>query len=267
MTLESKENILKSFSIQKYEGLESLSILDWLGHFTTRYTILEYQSEGVFPEHNKAAVAHILKDPLSHSLKRAKAMWSIPNMTIRDVKTDEIVDAFSDIRIRRPDILELFDNFDADSERVDPEGELVKVLDCSYYEALDLLSDRNEFSKCMILVNLASTDEDLKTAFSEWLKLKRDSLSVEPGGKKFRKNSTNFKPSNWIEKRVLQYLDLKILAKYLDLELTNSQIGSILFPDEYDVDVAEKTRKVVRPAADFLMSIEHLRMLGNSLPR
>jgi hypothetical protein len=55
--------------------------------------------------------------------------------------------------------------------------------------------------------------------------------------------------ANWHRYAVLPYFDLTNWAASQGAEISQPVLGRALFPDEYDVDLTERIRKVVSPYA------------------
>ena len=60
---------------------------------------------------------------------------------------------------------------------------------------------------------------------------------------------------------ILPYLDLTLWAQAHGVEITQHAIGSALFPDEYDVNLAERIRKVTKPRALKVSTESYVRAL------
>jgi len=127
------------------------------------------------------------------------------------------------------------------------------ILLDSYHETLinqNIYTGMHE--QVFVEINLHATDDDLKNAFGEWLSNKRERKSDHlptPRKESYTQRDLN----EWIQKRVLPYIDLKILAEYYNVNLTLTAAGRILFPDEYYVDLGERIRKTVKPLAEELL--------------
>ncbi|CAG9269355.1 DUF6387 family protein [Paraburkholderia caribensis] len=60
----------------------------------------------------------------------------------------------------------------------------------------------------------------------------------------------------WHQQRVLAYMDLRILARVNGTKLTEHSIGVALFPDEIEINPAERVRRTIRPLAERLLTIQ-----------
>lgn len=110
----------------------------------------------------------------------------------------------------------------------------------------------------LVMVNLLATDEQVMRDFQYWLteyrKAKRHKYEAR------KKNFTNKDVSEWIEYRVLPYMDLMIVAKLEGKTITNFKAGTLLFPDNVDIDVdpTERVRRTIKPKARLLLKYSAL---------
>ena len=97
-------------------------------------------------------------------------------------------------------------------------------------------------SDALTVINLDAPDDLLAKQFMEFVHERRKALEIEaltevPGEADFQR---------WHKHKVLGYFDLC----WHTGDLTNEEIGRILFPDEYSISLADKVRKVVKPLAN-----------------
>jgi len=105
------------------------------------------------------------------------------------------------------------------------------------------------YDSAMLMISLGATDEQLKKDFDKWLKNYRSHSKCTVRKKQF----TEPKTKKWTNNKVLPYLDLTLIADFENKQLTQNQLGRLLFPDDYDVDLTERIRRTVKPLADFLL--------------
>ncbi len=91
--------------------------------------------------------------------------------------------------------------------------------------------------------------------------LKQLSAEIDASREKYdihylTKPPSTFDFRRWHEMKVLAYHDLLLLAKINSVALTNEQIGTYLFPDEFNVGLADRVRKVIKPLSDILFQEE-----------
>lgn len=102
-----------------------------------------------------------------------------------------------------------------------------------------------------IEVDLSASDEQLRDNFSSWLAIQRASeISRRPT----RISQKDF--DDWVEAKLLPYFDLVTLSNIDGVRISNHMLGDLLFPDELDVDVAERVRKVTKLKAKKVFSYE-----------
>ncbi len=58
--------------------------------------------------------------------------------------------------------------------------------------------------------------------------------------------------------RILPFLDLALWQMMEGLTLPHHRVASALYPDEFDVDLTERVRKVTRPLAEQLIDHDFL---------
>lgn len=103
-----------------------------------------------------------------------------------------------------------------------------------------------------ISINLYATDEQIKEDFNQWLIHARKATNNQRQKKLFTQADFDY----WIEYGVIPYLDLMLIARIEGKKITQNKLARLIFPDEYDVDVAERLRKVTKPTAQELLSNE-----------
>ena len=96
-----------------------------------------------------------------------------------------------------------------------------------------------------IEVNLHATDEKLISDFKNWLEAIRASTCVVVR----KRNVTQSDFLDWNRFQILPYLDLMNWSKAHSVSLTQQAIGAALFPNEFNVQLAERIRKTIKPLA------------------
>jgi hypothetical protein len=94
-------------------------------------------------------------------------------------------------------------------------------------------------------VNLYASDEIIKMEFERWLQVERIKSGIEIKEKNFK--STDF--NDWSKNQILACWDIVTISKLEGIEIENEAIGRLIFPNEYDVSLAERVRKVIKPKA------------------
>lgn len=101
-----------------------------------------------------------------------------------------------------------------------------------------------------IQLNMAASDEQLKRDFAIWLNLARRQSSYQPPKKLF--SPADF--LDWHNARILPFFDLQACARIADLSSPLHVLANALFPDDLEVDVVERVRKVTKRKANWLFS-------------
>ncbi|MDN7724977.1 DUF6387 family protein [Burkholderia gladioli] len=103
----------------------------------------------------------------------------------------------------------------------------------------------NLMGQVSVKVDLFSSEEKLVDDFRKWLRVTRAALDIPNLQRRFKGGDFD----RWYQNRILAYLDLSFWAQINGIQLTNQVIGVALFPDEFNVNLAERVRKVVAPLA------------------
>ncbi|WP_175803709.1 DUF6387 family protein [Burkholderia ambifaria] len=96
-----------------------------------------------------------------------------------------------------------------------------------------------------VTVDLFASEDKLVDDFRKWIRSTRKELNIPNRQRRF----TGADFERWHQNRILAYLDIKFWADVNGRSLTNQALGVMLFPDEFDVNLAERVRKVVAPLA------------------
>lgn len=110
-------------------------------------------------------------------------------------------------------------------------------------------------------INLSATDEQIKADFSHWLTHYRQAINYQNQKKLFTQADFDY----WVEFGVVPYLDLVLIAKIEGKKITQNKLARMIFPNEYDVDIVERLRKVTKPTAEWLIKSEIYSALSTQL--
>ena len=121
---------------------------------------------------------------------------------------------------------------------------LLQPIDLAELQANDFLDP----TRLHVGVNLGAPDALIIENFRTWLSVARQAYSIE-GKNQF----TDSDMEDWAKFQVLPYLDLTLWALIENRRIPNAVMGNALFPDEVDVDLPERVRKVVRRKAEWLI--------------
>jgi len=121
----------------------------------------------------------------------------------------------------------------------------------------------DEDHQAIVNINLFATDEQIKQDFTDWLENSRRMTDIKPQKKLFSQVDFDY----WIEYGVIQYLDLVLIAKIEGKKITQNQLARLIFPNEYNIDIVERLRKVTKPTAESLMKNKTYKSLSVQLAK
>ncbi len=108
-----------------------------------------------------------------------------------------------------------------------------------------------------VVVDLSATDEQILTDFRHWLSTFRKVIGITAPPRNF--DERQFK--DWIDSRVVPYIDLTLWTQANNIIITQNTLGEALFPDEDSIDTTERIRRTVKPKAEHLLREETARAL------
>lgn len=278
-----KVDTLKRFNIENYNFLNTYTLDDWHDAIANRllYSMksnydkrnptpdqYDYGWEGKYnkdrvefweiisvnPDLRRRPLTHSnLKDlpPMSHGAVVIQMNSDYPErdegivmpLTLNDLmylfESAELSDLANDkIRLSEVSPTSLDDYQKGDHAAHNTEVEIYKKYD----RALLSLDDPYQ---AFISIDLSASNEQILDSFSHWL---NDQRKSEPKIRSHRITQKDL--DDWRTAKIIPYFDLINLAKIDGIRISNHKIGDLLFPDEVDVDVAERVRKVTQPKAD-----------------
>ena len=98
-------------------------------------------------------------------------------------------------------------------------------------------------------IDIGAPDEQLIGDFKKWIADIRKQIGISS----YPQNFTSADLADWHAKQVLPYIDLTIWAKLMDRNITQQEIGIVLFPDDYNISLSDRVRRTVKPLAEKLM--------------
>jgi hypothetical protein len=110
--------------------------------------------------------------------------------------------------------------------------------------------DSDGVDPAFVTIDLTATDEQIMSDFRHWLTEYRKAIGYES----HKKNFTDKNLSEWVEWRLLPYIDLMLVAKVEKKEITQNKAARLIFSDEYEVDIVDRLRRTTKPKAEWLMS-------------
>jgi len=124
------------------------------------------------------------------------------------------------------------------------------------YKKYNRVLARDDTDDAYVSIDLSASNEQILDSLSHWLNDQRKSAP------KVRLNRVTKKDfDDWIIAKIVPYFDLINLALLDGTRISNHKIGDLLFPDEVDVDVAERVRKVTQPKANKVFHIDTVQIM------
>jgi len=112
-----------------------------------------------------------------------------------------------------------------------------------------LLHDFVDIGCSDLKVNMYFSDKELISAFGKWLSAERSRLSDEYNQGYTKKSFGHSDIETWVRYKILEYLDLKIAAEYLNSPLNDNEIAYFLLNDlPPGVNPLSKLRTVIKHA-------------------
>jgi hypothetical protein len=243
-----------TFSLARYSKAAEFLIQDWLVNLEFR--TLRWQNFNSLPEGEFVrGVEFLFKNPLLPAEVR-QAYWATgltKDVGRRQVLDQTVFDAlvghyyFDLEETRFAKFVEAFENYDA------PEVGSVsrQLVETPMWEALQT-SSINDDGDVFVKVNLHASEEQLKADFDAWLKATKTARSIDVP----KRRVTAIELKQWAQFQVLAFLDLTMWAQSSGHEITNQVLGLVLFPDEFEVVLSDRIRKVIAPLARRLSTFE-----------
>ncbi len=128
------------------------------------------------------------------------------------------------------------------------------------YTPYDLLNSQRGISTeevTNVVVDLTATDEQILDDFKKWL----SAYLKASGYRSHQKNFTDKNLADWSKWQVLPYIDLMLVAKAKQEEITQNKIARLIFQNEFDVDIVDRLRRTTKPKAEWLMRDETVRAI------
>ncbi len=134
-----------------------------------------------------------------------------------------------------------------------------KILD-KYRDSIAKTNTCNEdeYEELRFLeVNIRASDEKILKDFKSWLQKSR----IDMGGEFLKHEFSSLDFKDWYKSRLLPYWDLTKIAKHEDATIPFHILGAALFPDDYEVDLAERVRKVMKRKCQQIFSLAVVEVL------
>lgn len=260
------------FDLAKYQSVNHLDLDGWLINFVWRATyinalredIQKYRDEieNTFYEKNGNLLIKARKNNYDWKKPRLpRGRQSHPDLrklTVRSLEVWKIALIINWVNAGRYELSKRL--IDA-AKRIDLSD---AELDAFMNEPFDIL-DRNEimgtdFGDVRVEVDLFAPDKLILEDFKHWLAAARSVFEI-PTRKMFSKSEV----AKWADFRLLPYLDLSLWAALEQVIIPYAVLGNALFPDEYDVDLPERIRRVTKPKAEWAIQWQVIEAMRRQL--
>lgn len=255
---------MKDFSVQKYNACSAFDCADW--YINLMFRRLRFSMESTAPRHELAQAAdNLLRNPIIPSRKLKEGDGYTKNVfrsQVRDVTAFDllsgnwILKTFSDYAAApgyRDALAVIEEEVYGEAKFDDKWRHAYEKLDVPAWKMMgDLGLDTS--GEVQVKVDLFASEEKLIDDFRDWIRVTRKSLNIPNRQRRFTKKDFD----RWHQNRILAYLDITFGAGVKNWSITNQALGVMLFPDEYDVNLAERIRKVVAPMASEASSPAYL---------
>lgn len=245
----SKELDTSWFDLKKYDGLKKLDLNGWYIQIYNRlllksdfyFSITGEQPETLLHRLKENPIIACDRDMLGKNNFNHKYNFNTPAVRSTTafefwscIDNQDLDDVWKKCKVARETLC-----FPSDTED-------------SLYAPLDFLnkiSYEGYFTNIShITVDLSAPDEQIISNFKYWLNEYRKAVNYKSSKKIF--SDKDF--SEWIEYRLLPYIDLKIISEIEQKEITQAKAARLIFSDEYDADITERLRRTTKPKADWL---------------
>lgn len=254
------------FDLKKYSDVKNFDIHDWSFQLHKRYFVKKFSKQNAeilsltgkrlkvwkslneeqWAKWNKEAIDTILaikENPIladQHSGSNCSS-----NNSHITVKTAAISDLYLIKNNSR--VIESLNNLD--------DYEFYSSYDD--YPIVDSVNN-SPFDRTMVTIDLGASDEQLIMDFGIWLKNYRDMNQY----KSLNENFSQINIQKWALYNVLAYLDLTLIAEAQNQQITQTTLGTMLFPDIHNINLTERIRQTVMPLAEYLLDFKTLMSLS-----
>lgn len=285
----AKELDTSWFDLKNYEAFKTMSIEGWIYQFIVRdhYHRLERNrlvgsdehdrelswvvstlKPGVIEDspnyphdmHNRRAEGVLDGPPFSTASVNSLTSYDLWRMT----KNDDLSHVWEACEHALDSSFEVDqDPFEADQDsfEVEHNSDLFEIADAPHDFYIKQYSHFDIEPYAHVVINLSATDEQIKNDFSHWLTHYRQAISYQNQKRLFTQVDFDY----WVEYGVIPYLDLALIAKIEGKKITQNKLARMIFPNEYDVDIVERVRKVTKPTAEWLIKSEIYAALSTQL--
>ena len=246
-----------AFSLDKYKSTIDFDIADWVVNLEYRF-LSQYmvgRPSDWYVSEIKVRSAAILDDPIwwvtsiddfinSGGFSKPALASNVQDFEVRDFYFHSLGDSRYEAYMDGVDAYAnpdspVFGSLDAIQSQ-----EMEARMAVPYYRMMEDCGIPH-LGDLIVKVDLHGTDQKIISDFTKWLSSTREKVALVAPRKKITKDDFLI----WIKNAILPYLDLIAWSNANGVEITQQLLGTALFPDEYDVNLAERIRKVVAPMA------------------
>lgn len=261
--ISSVAELPREFDLSKYRASEKFGLADWAANFNFR--ALRRSTYSTFLELDRKKEGSPTKEYLDNELPRTLAyIWEsplVPEDVARVYCAESMSKHLSTRQVRDQSTLEGLAGY---WEFGEGDKRMKKYTEAMIRSNEDNAQDDDHkllwetpmwkaFQECGIgdngdvsaVVNLHAPEDVLVAHFRDWLR----TIKAERGLDLPRKAVSQTDLDDWSRYCLLPYIDLSFWAEANGFEITQQAMGSALFPNEYNVNLAERVRKTVAPMA------------------
>ena len=246
------------FNLENYEPCKKFNRASWHRVFLSR---LIYFDVSFLPEQKKRrGYEKGIKHASSHDylLKLSidnRSINKIHESGILDFSAYEFLGTYEYFKTNHPDFLNFVDEcMEKEKQHPDKFYWFEEVIESEKTPSINLESPSGRqilgMDAFLIAVNMNANDESLVQDFQEWLKEKR---KLHYAKKEFYKRLTESELSKLVYLNILPCIDLILWGEATNNQLKYHQIARLIYPNEYDIDINERVRKVSIPLAKKLI--------------
>lgn len=140
------------------------------------------------------------------------------------------------------------------------------ISDTMPFDEICRLYEIETYGFANVSVDLMASDEQIKADFNQWLAAQRKRTKCyEISKKNLRKNFTDANLAEWVEYKLLPYMDLMFIKSVEQKEIQQTEIAELIFADEYNVDIIDRLRRSTQSKAELLMRDDTLNAIALQL--
>jgi hypothetical protein len=249
--LVSRELDTSWFDLKIYEDLKKMSLEEWVKVLGDRH--IYYSMVEIYVKHH--VPNNIVDENLLTFLASVVTFLQTGDTCLVDTKK------FPKVYRRSVNDLTLFEIWllskDERMIHIQPD----RCKDVLSKVALEPVGIDSDDRMARITVNLSAADEQIKRDFNHWLAHCRQENDIKSQKKLFTQTDFDY----WIEYGVIPYMDLMLIARIENKRITQNKLARLIFPNEYDIDIVERLRKVTKPVAEELINNEIHKALSAQL--